>query len=320
MKKLLLLLVLTLPACFAEAQVYRTFLDENGHSTDSAKAKTYIIFRQLADTAWLMQHYDKNGNIMEAGTFKDRALQIPHGKFVFYHKFAPKNLKNKSFARAGLDTMNHLKTYGVYKDGLKEGYWVDYFPNGHKAVVNYYEHGKLNGPSETYNYDTNTVLARGSYENDQREGHWTLLNPHGVVIQTDVYHLGKVVSSKESMPAYEPPKPMPEFYTYMDKGVHNMINDPADLPQSGIRVVVTVDVSDSGKLSNPKLVGKGYSKSFDKNLLELLGKSPLWVPANTGEEKKPIKDFSILSVEVYNGLVTVKTLDQSKARFYNITH
>jgi hypothetical protein len=51
-----------------------------------------------------------------------------------------------------------------------------------------------------------------------------------------------------------------------------------------------------------------------------LNESPPWKPANAGDENKPVKDFVEISVQINNGVVETRVLDQGKAKFYNLTH
>ncbi|HAL81748.1 MAG TPA: hypothetical protein DCO83_05545 [Mucilaginibacter sp.] len=315
MKNLLSLLLFLLLAIFANAQVYKTFLDAKDNAVDQSKAKSYLIIKQIADSVWLMKQFDMRDTIMVSGVFKDKALQVPNGKFVYYAKLNPAAYGPNFKIKSARDTLNQIKTYGVFKNGLKDGYWIDYFDGQQKSVVEYYENGILNGPYESYNYDTNTVMTQGNYVNGERGGEWHILNRHGDIIQTDLYRNGKVYQSHKSITNYKAPEPAKEFYTFMDKGIRKLIND-----RDVARIVVAFTITVDGKLIAPNIVGKGYKPIFDKQLLDMLPSSPLWKPANQGDVSNPIEDFSIVSIEVLDGQVKTTILNYGKDVFYNLTH
>jgi hypothetical protein len=314
LKHFLLLLFFLSPAVFTKAQVYKTFLDEKGNAVDQPKAKSYLIVKQLADSVWLMKQFDMRDTIMVSGTFKDKTLAVPNGKFVYYYKFRPDESMKWSVTSA-IDTLNRIKTYGVFKNGLKDGYWIDYFDGRRKSIVEFYENGILNGPYESYNNDTGTLMAQGNYVNGERDGEWHLLNPHGEIIQTDMYRRGKVYKSRKSISNYKAPEPTREFYIFMDKRIRKLIND-RDVAKIFVSFTITVD----GKLIAPRIVGKGYQADFDKQLLDILPSSPLWKSANKGDASKPIEDFSMATIEIRNGQVQISIINYGKDVFYNLTH
>lgn len=315
MKHFIILLFFLVPAISSKAQVYKTFLDEKGNLVDQSKAKSYLMVRQLADSVWLMNQFDMRDAIMVSGTFKDRTLRVPNGKFVYYDTFNPPeglNLKDKYI----IDTQNYIKTYGVYKNGLKDGYWIDYFGGKYKAVVSYYENGILNGPYESYNQETHTVMVQGNYVHGVRDGEWHILNTHGEIIETDLYRDGKIYQRHKSITNYNAPEPTKEFYKFMDKGIRKIIND-----RDIATIYVSVTITAQGKLVDPQIVmGKGYTASFDKQLLNIFSSSPLWNPANKGDANKPIEDFSSISIQIRNGQVQITIINYGKDVFYNLTH
>ncbi|MDB5132954.1 MAG: Gram-negative bacterial tonB protein [Mucilaginibacter sp.] len=315
MKHFLPFLFFLFVAIFVKAQGYKTFLDEKGNAVDQPKADSYIIVKQLADTVWLMKQYDMRDTIMTSGTYKDKNLQVPDGKFVYYYKLDPKIYGPNYKVKSAKDTLNRIKTDGVYKNGLKDGYWIDYFDGRQKEFVTYYEKGVLNGPYESYNRETNTVMVQGNYVNGERDGEWHLLNPHGEIIQTDIYRRGKMYKSHKSISNYHAPEPTREFYTFMDKRIQKLIND-SDVVKISISFTITVD----GKLVAPKIVGKGYKEAFDKQLLEMLPSSPLWKPANKGNPGEPVEDSSMVTVEIRNGQIQTTIINYRKDVFYNLTH
>lgn len=214
MKKILLTALLVQIACLVNAQAYKLFVDDNGTLTDAIKATSYIIVKQLADTAWLMQQYDMENAILQSGMFKDKYLQISHGKFVYYRKLDFYNNKMmKEILKS--DTANCVMTEGEFKDGKKDGRWTDYLIGGKKREEAYYKYGVLNGPYRSYNDDRSTIALSGSYVNGKREGEWDMFNLEGKVIETDRYRKGKVYNRKMTLGPYNAPKPPRGFETYI---------------------------------------------------------------------------------------------------------
>ncbi|MBS1520395.1 MAG: hypothetical protein JST50_05325 [Bacteroidetes bacterium] len=316
MKKTLSLFTLIITAFTAHAQLYKMFVDENGKRVDSAKALSYIVWHQVSDTSWLMQQYDKHGTILQAGTFKDKALSIPHGKFIYYSRFNTYKIKLKP-ARNMEDTSNFLRTYGEFKNGKREGWWIDYFRDGKKQTVQYYRNDVLDGPYEAYNNDPNKVFAAGKYVDDKREGEWYMFSPSGDTIQHDTYYHGRVVESHQSMKAFHSATPPANFIALIEKRASRLISST-----DSVSVMVNFDVTDEGKLINPKLMRPTRDKSFDAKLIDVFNASDQWTPASAGNPLKPVKDFSAVRLVIKNGDAEASLIDYhgTKERYYNLTH
>ncbi len=316
MKKYFILLLILFTVCGARAQVYRTFLDVDDKRIDSVKALSYILVRQVSDTSWLMQQYDMHNSIMQAGTFKDKSLHIPHGKFVYYNKFYTYRMKwSRGFKPP--DTSNYLRGYGEYKDGKKNGWWIDYYRNGNKDRAEYYKNGLLDGPYEAYNHDTNTIFTAGNYVNDKREGEWDILSQKGDTLEKDMYFNGKVFERHQQLKQFVAAASPVDFIGMIEEKVTRLINET-----DHFKVLIGFDITPEGKVINPKIIGRGYNKSFDKQLLEILSSSPVWVPANSGDPAKPIQDFSAVNIEADNRhvLAILVNYGNSKQMYYNMTH
>lgn len=318
MKKYLAILLLLLSIAEAKAQAYKMFLGADDKRADSAKAISYIIYRKFSDTSWLMQQYDMHNYIMQAGTFKDKELAVAHGKFVYYNHYYTYRLNIPKLRMQNLDTSNFLHTYGEFKDGQKDGWWVTYFKNGNKAVAEYYRNGVLDGPYLGYNSETGAAFVTGNFVNDRREGKWAMLNTKGDTVQLDNYYHGKIFESTKAMKPYNEPKLTDEFVAFVDKAVHDIVGN-----DDQFNITVGFDIAADGKPSKPTIVGRGYNKNFDPQLLKALEAGPAWIPANEGDRSKTVKDFSAVKIEVVKGgLVKVTKLEygSAKQRYYNLTH
>lgn len=250
MKKTPFIISFLLIASFANSQGYKLFIDDNGKSINSFTATSYINVKQLADTAWLMQQYDMKNAILQSGMFKDKHLKIPNGKFIYYRKL---NFYNNAAMKEALksDTTNYIMTEGEFKDGKKNGAWIDYFIGGKKKEEAFYKDGVPNGPYRSYNDDHITVALSGNYVDGKREGEWQMFNFEGKVIETDKYRNGKMYNRKMTLDPYNPPKMPNGFETYVDNALKKAI--PAkDLENTAITYTIIFQLQSTGKLLNPK--------------------------------------------------------------------
>ncbi|HTD97873.1 MAG TPA: hypothetical protein VK668_01235 [Mucilaginibacter sp.] len=316
MKRFLLLLFFLMTGVIARAQVYRTYLNDDGKIVKPEKAKSYVVFTQMTDTAWTMKQYDMHDTLIVVGTYKDRNLKIANGTFYYYGRMhAVKGMKNLT----RLDTINHVIGSGTYKNGVKNGYWIDYFSNGQTRQSFYYKNGKLNGPSEFYRPEAFSIIVRGNYVNDTREGEWELFDLKGKVVQKETYVHGELKKMWVDKKSYRFAKPPAEFYGFIDKGIKAFAGH--SLPG---RVVVSFTIATDGTLKEPAIVRKEYNNdNFDKQLLSLLLNSPRWTPATQGNEQKPMEDYSMISIDMdtTNDVVLTTQLENEirKISFYNLT-
>ena len=60
---------------------------------------------------------------------------------------------------------------GSFKNGKKEGKWVQYSKNGQLNFKGNYKNGKVEG-AWVYYWDNGQLSAKGNYKNGKREGEW----------------------------------------------------------------------------------------------------------------------------------------------------
>lgn len=73
------------------------------------------------------------------------------------------------------DALGNLSAYGIYVNGVREGAWVEYHPNGHVKAVIGYENGKREGQAVELD-DRGQLLERFTYHNDLLHGPYTKYN------------------------------------------------------------------------------------------------------------------------------------------------
>jgi|GEM_PF-2355071 len=311
MKKILLSVLLLSIAYLGKAQGYRLYIDDNGKSTDMFKATSYIVVKQLADTAWLMQQFDMENAILQSGTFKDRSLQISNGKFVYYRKLNFYNNKQmKEWLKS--DTVNCIMTEGEFKNGKKEGRWTDYFIGGKKREEVYYKDGILNGPYRSYNDDRSTVGLAGNYLDGKRDGEWQMFGLDGKILEIDKYRKGKVYNIKKRPGPYNAPKPPRGFETYVTSTLRKATTS-GEIEGTTINYSFVFTVTADGKIIKPELSPPGHDdEHLARTLIGIIENSPQWKPANLGDETKPVEDFAIVSVDINKGSITTNVLDYAK--------
>jgi antitoxin component YwqK of YwqJK toxin-antitoxin module len=311
MQKKILLLLFILSPLITRAQWHRAFLDKNGGQVDSADAKSYILYRQLPDSSWEMRQFEMHNISMMTGIFKDRNLQVPNGKFTYYHAFDIYLNSTKSRNNT-LDAENYVHSYGNYVNGTKEGKWVDLFDNGNKEYVNFYKNGVLNGRYESYNFSTNALAIEGNYIDGLREGDWHILNYHGDVVETDTYAKNKVINIVKLTGKYKPSHPTKEFYDFINDKLGKLIND-----RDKMDIPVQCYVTSEGNITGLNIVLDGHHIDLEKNIIFILTTSPPWTPASVGTDDKHVDEVIQFTIEIKKGKITITNIESTSGAFYN---
>lgn len=311
MKSVIFCLSFVCAVATANGQVYKTYLKGDEEVSEVSRADSYVLISQIADSAWLMKQYTINDIIMSSGTFKDRSLSIPHGKFVYYHKsfYIPVSQQK--------DTANYVQTVGYFENGKRTGTWTEFFNNKLKSFVKTYKNDVLDGPYESYNIDNYTLFSRGNYMNDFREGDWDLLDKHGNIVRTDVYKDGKVVESKTTPSFYVAPEQSKAFLPFIYRTVNNYVS--ADTRGD---ISIICKLSPEGKLTEPKKMrGTGLNPELEKKILAIVTTGPDWKPAYDKNLKHNIEDSVFFSLKIADGTLEVRVYSiPAKASFYQYTH
>jgi len=322
MKRILFTTSLLLITYLADAQGYRLYIDDNGKSTDVFKATSYIIVKHLADTGWLMQNYDMENVILQSGTFKDRNLQIQNGKFVYFRRL---NFYNNKEIKESLksDTVNYITTEGSFKDGKKDGQWIDYFIGGKVRQEVHYRNGVLNGPYRSYNDDQTTVALSGSYVDGLRDGNWQIFSPERNVMETEKYHKGKILSRNTTfIKSFNLPKPPKGFEDYISSELRRTASSQLLHNLTGSYSIIFAVAAD-GKVMEPESANPRQDHDpVMRIILDIIKNSPLWQPGDMGDKTSPVEDLSAITVEISNGSITTKILDYDKVKgaSFKLTH
>ena len=171
LKYRLLILLLCLGATAAFAQAVPIYFNGNRITMDKDRATSYGVYGKLSgEDLWVLKRYDLDDNLLFSGAYKDEQLTKPHGKFIFYGSIFDYNYQNFSnFKNESTD--RYITQQGEYVDGLEQGKWVDYFPDGRIMGYRNYVNGKLEGETAFFNYKGRRMLV-GHYKDGLRVGTW----------------------------------------------------------------------------------------------------------------------------------------------------
>lgn len=176
MKKVFILFSLIL--CFSstiKAQVKTIYYLGDKVIQDSTIASTlatsYAIYGKLSnDSLYVYKKFDIQNNLMTTGSFKDENLTIPHGKFIFYSDVETFNdTYNSTFPFT--DQNIFVAEEGEFKNGLTNGPWKTYYPDGSSFANVSFVEGLKQGDFISYN-PKGKVEIFGTYINDKKEGEW----------------------------------------------------------------------------------------------------------------------------------------------------
>jgi antitoxin component YwqK of YwqJK toxin-antitoxin module len=112
---------------------------------------------------------------MDYGYMKGHTVKesIKHGHYVSY--------SNKDFKKV---------EEGQYKNGDKDGEWIDYYPGGKMpAVFTTYKKGELNGPMRQYDR-MGKVSSEINYSKGEKDGKFIIYNEAGKVVKEKVFSNG----------------------------------------------------------------------------------------------------------------------------------
>lgn len=162
--------------------------------------------------------FDERGNLKFTGQFRDG---IPYGEFRYYYKNG--DLKAVSvFSNEGRETFtrtyhkngflmaegkyldrkkdsvwkyysewdeNLLLSIEIYENTLKEGVWLNYYPDGEVAQKITYKNDVRQGPWKQF-FNNGKLKLEARYENDELEGRMVVYYPDGSVNISGTYHSG----------------------------------------------------------------------------------------------------------------------------------
>jgi TonB family protein len=165
-----------------------------------------------------------------------------------------------------------VQEVGILRDGLKNGYWVSYYPDGE-------------------------LRSEGNFEDGYRVGQWRWYHENGKLCSIEkwrngIYWKGQYWDSEGNQSDITEVLTHPEYPGGIEAFTNMIIENikyPEKVLEEGVegRVVLTFHITPSGKLVNP-VVKKRAHPELDKEALRVIQLSDLWIPA----EFHGVKTFS----------------------------
>lgn len=155
------------------AQVKPIYFYGNQITQDKDKATSYAVYGKLStENVWTFKRYDLWDNLLQTGSYSDETLTVAHGKFLFYSDIQEFN--NNYLTRYVIKGKTRfLSQEGYFENGLEQGKWILYFPDGNIFNVQELANGKRNGKFITYDKHGVELIA-GNYVDNLKDGEWLL--------------------------------------------------------------------------------------------------------------------------------------------------
>jgi hypothetical protein len=291
----LLLCVALIPALFTAAQKIEQRLDYNLKPSQNDYAR-YKLVAEKGDSGWHRTlFYMPENKLAMTGWYSDAAGKNSLGPVKWYHP-----------AGTVLST-------GAYRNGEKDGTWVEYYEKGGpKDSIQYvsgklrglrlqwHENGKLadstwldaagNGGEKSW-FSEGFLSAQGSWSADTvKSGQWKYYywNNGGLRLVED-YKEGKVVARSCYDSTGKPltnceeteadfPGGLLGWRKYLERSLNASVPVKNGAPPGYFTVVVQFIVDTDGSISDVKaLTNHGYG--MEAEVLKLIGRGPKWEPA-----------------------------------------
>ncbi len=156
---------------------------------DNGKVRSIQYFHPHSDTVDVTFFY-MNGKLAATGQYVNKKKNGEWRYFSFYHdsltyletyKNDLKDGPSITFYPAG-DTAEIIH----FRAGKKEGRWTQYYPGGQLKLTAHYSGDRLEGKYTMYQPD-GSYLLQGTYRHDVRTGKWYLYDKKGNLTQTISY-------------------------------------------------------------------------------------------------------------------------------------
>jgi len=89
---------------------------------------------------------------------------------VYYKKFSDVPFTGKTTGQE----------QGSFKNGKKDGSWIEYWDNGQLNYKGDFKNGNLDGSYISY-WDNGQLLTKGNWKNGKEEGYWVYYNKDGTI-------------------------------------------------------------------------------------------------------------------------------------------
>jgi len=160
----------------------------------------------------VIMNYDRQSAKVRARFFQKSGELVAQGNYIgtlrdsvwlFYSEIA-KTVSRRATYTAGKLNGKEQSFYPdgtvaeetMWKDGLRNGPWTQYFDNGQPKAVSTYLNDKLNGAYTVF-YPDGKPMAEGVYRQDIPDGDWKRYDENGKPASTIRYANGKITNADE---------------------------------------------------------------------------------------------------------------------------
>jgi antitoxin component YwqK of YwqJK toxin-antitoxin module len=274
--------------------------------TDVTKARFYSIIEKK-DSLWQRQDfYIREAKLQMTGYYKDAECKVEQGEFTWFHP------------------NGHLQTIGKYINGKKNGVWLSFHDNGMMSdSVSYNENGWVFGTRlgwhangqmadstvinpdgsgvSVYWWENGNPSAAGRYAPGYKlHGKWQYFRSNGQLASLETYNYGKLIdkeyydetgvkqtdtTNRDRAASF--PGGLDAWQKYLQKNLYfpsqyQFVNGDQAV------VMVRFAVNEDGSVSEPT-VTISLHPDFDKIALDVIRRSPKWIPAISHNRK--IKEY-----------------------------
>jgi antitoxin component YwqK of YwqJK toxin-antitoxin module len=294
MKPFLIFLSLLIPV-FTFSQKIENYYDYRGKKTEPENAR-YVAIIVNTDSGWLRnEFYIREKSLKMKGVYLDSLCKTPNGQYYDFHP-------NQT-----------LSSFGRYKFGKKEGLWLSYYNNGIMQDSTFFVKGKPAGTmlhwhrnlylsdSAVWNdegngikiswFDNGSPSSSGRFTDwNKKHGSWLYYHKNGLVSCREKYDKGQLVQKQYydeggialqdtvSTDRYASFKSgIDDWQRYLQK---NLVFPPGYKIINGDKAIVVVQavIDEAGKVQDVE-VTTPFHPSFDRLAVNVLRKSPAWIPA-----------------------------------------
>ena len=294
MKKLFAALLL-LVALQSASQTIEKYYDYNWKECDVSAARFYTLMKKT-DSVWHRQDLFINLNQLQMdGYYEDKDCKTRTGRFhYFYANGKPQYIGN-------------------YVKNKKEGLWLSYHYNGMMSDSSHYWNGNKIGTCIGWHvngyiadsivmdssgkgvyvswFDNGIPSCAGRYsEGQKKDGRWKYFHNNGQVSDIETYREGKLIDKQyfdEQGVSIEDTttKEIEAKFKGDNKRWGQYLASNLQFPSQyklvntdKVTVIVNFEVSEEGKVQNA-YVSVPFRPEFDTIALEVINKSPKWIPA-----------------------------------------
>jgi len=291
-------MLLLLFACVlkGQAQKVERYYDYAWKPTTDLGRARYFTLIEKKDSVWERHDYFfQERKLQMSGFYKDEENKIAHGLFHYFH---PNGM---------------LQGKGNFVNGKREGLWIDYHDNGMIMDSAVYSNGNVLGiqmswhpngypaDSAIFNadgsgmeiawFDDGTPSAAGYFAaGRKKQGKWQYFHKNGQPSSIEVYKAGELVSkqyfteegkmetdttSKDRVASF--PGGIGAWKKYLEKH----LSFPSGYKISGADqavVLISWTVDEEGNVKDARVTGP-FHPEFDRIALNVIKKSPRWIPA-----------------------------------------